>query len=95
MGRWRLYLTLHCHRHNDNCIKAGSGESHFSVSLIVRGKVIRLCSQTTTSEERGEPKRNRTEVLLLTSLTHNYRWAKSAPTSPAARNYHTICKAAD
>ena len=31
--------------------------------------------KTTTFAERGEPKRNRTEVLLLTSLTA-YRWAK-------------------
>ena len=31
--------------------------------------------QTTTSEEKGEPKRIRTEVPLLTSLTP-YRWAK-------------------
>ena len=30
-----LYLSLHCHRHNDSCIKAGSDESHFNVSLIV------------------------------------------------------------
>ena len=37
----------------------------------------RRCPQTTTFEERGEPKRNRTEVLLLTSLTP-YLWAKPA-----------------
>ena len=46
-----------------------SDESHFNVSLIVRDKVTRQCPQTTTFEERGEPKQNRTEVLLLTSLT--------------------------
>ena len=33
-----LYLTLHCHHQNDFCIKMGSNESHFSVSLIVRGE---------------------------------------------------------
>ena len=33
-----------------------SDESHFNVSLIVRDKVTRQCSQTTTSEEKGEPK---------------------------------------
>ena len=48
----------------------GSDESHFNVSLIVRDKDKRQCSQTTTFEERGEPKRNRTEVLLLTSLSN-------------------------
>ena len=62
---------------NDSCIKTGSDESHFNVSLIVRDKVTRQCPQTTTFEEKGEPKRSRTEVLPLTSLTP-YRWAKPA-----------------
>ena len=39
------------------CIKTGSDESHFNVSLIVRDKVTRQCPQTTTVEEKGEPKR--------------------------------------
>ena len=30
------------------CIKMGSDESHFNVSLIVREKVTRQCPQTTT-----------------------------------------------
>ena len=47
----------------------GSNESHFNVSVIVRDKVTRQCPQTTTFEEKGEPKRIRTEVSLLTSLT--------------------------
>ena len=29
-------LSLHCHHQNDSCIKMGSDESHFNVSLIVR-----------------------------------------------------------
>ena len=49
----------------------------FNVSLIVRDKVTRQCPQTTTFEEKGEPKRIRTEVPLLTSLTPN-RWVKPA-----------------
>ena len=53
----------------DFYFKVGSDESHFNVSLIVRDKVTRQCPQTTTFEEKGEPKRYRTEVLLLTSLT--------------------------
>ena len=48
-----------------------SDESHFNVSLIVRDKVTRQCPQTTACEEKGEPKRIRTEVLLLTSPTPN------------------------
>ena len=62
-----IYLSLHCHHQNDFRIKVGSDESHFNVSLIVRGKVRRQCPQTTTFEEKGEPKRIRTEVPLLTS----------------------------
>ena len=39
-GLWRwgkrevIYLSLHCHHQNNSCIKMGSDESHFSVSLI-------------------------------------------------------------
>ena len=54
----------------------GSDESHFNVSLIVGDKVTRQCPQTTTFEDRVEPKRNWTEGLLLTSLTP-YRLAKN------------------
>ena len=64
-----VYLSLHCHHQNDSCIKMGSDGSHFNVSLIVRDKVTRQCPQTTTFEEKGEPKRYRTEVLLLTRPT--------------------------
>ena len=64
-----IYLSLHCHHQNDFCIKMGSDESHFNVSLIVRDKVTRQCPQTTTFEDKGEPKQIRTEVPLLTSLT--------------------------
>ena len=44
-GVWRwgkrkiIYLSLHCYHQNDFCIKVGSDESHFNVSLIVRDKV--------------------------------------------------------
>ena len=76
-GLWRwgereiIYLSLHCHHQNDFCIKVGSDESHFNVSvIIVRDKVTRQCPQTTTFfEEKGEPKQYRTEVLPLASLT--------------------------
>ena len=43
-----IYLSLHCHHQNDSCIKVGSDESHFNVSLIVRDKVTRQCPQTTS-----------------------------------------------
>ena len=63
-----IQLSLHCHHQNDFCIKVGSDESHFNVSLIVRDKVTRQCPQTATFEEKGEPKRIRTEAPPLTSL---------------------------
>ena len=65
--RKTIYLSLHCHHQNDFCIKVGSDESHFNVSLSVRDKVTRQCPQTTTCEEKGEPKQIRTEVPLLTA----------------------------
>ena len=69
-GRERLlYLSLHCHHQNDSCIKMGSDDSHFNVSLIMRDKVTRLSTNHNLFEEKGEPKRIRTEVPLLTSLT--------------------------
>ena len=55
-----IYLSLHCHHQNGSCIKMGSDESHFNVSLIVRDKITRQCPQTTTFEEKGEPKQIRT-----------------------------------
>ena len=62
-GAWRwgeremIYLSLHCHHQNDSWIKMGSDE---------RDKATSQCPQTTVSEEKGEPKRIRTEVPLLT-----------------------------
>ena len=64
-----IYLSLHCHHQNDSCITIGSDESHFNVSLIVRDKVTRQCPQTTAFEEKGEPKRIRSEAPPLTSIT--------------------------
>ena len=83
-----IYLSLHCHHQKDFCIKMGSDESHFNVSLIVTDKVTRQCPQTTTFEEKGEPKRIRTEVLLLTSLTP-YRQAKPAHYTSNKRNINS------
>ena len=49
-----IYLSLHCRRQNDSCVKMGSNKSHFNVSLIVRNKVIRRCPQTSTFSKRKE-----------------------------------------
>ena len=73
-----IYLSLHCHHQNDSCIKMGSEESHFNVSVGSDGQSHWTVSTNhSLSEEKGEPKRYRTEVLPLTSLTP-YRWAKPA-----------------
>ena len=49
-GKREIYLSLHCHHQNDSCIKMGSDERHFIVSLIVRDKVTRQRPQTTTEQ---------------------------------------------
>ena len=61
-----IYLPLHCHHQSDSCIKTGSDKSHVNVSLVLRDSHKRM---PTTSKEKGEPKRIRTESPLLTSLT--------------------------
>ena len=51
-GVWRWWkreiisLSLRCHHQKDSCLKMGSDESHFNVSLIVRDKVTRQCMST-------------------------------------------------
>ena len=66
-----IYLSLRgCHHQNDFCIKMGSDESHFNVSVGSDGQSHRTVSTDhNIFEEKGEPKRYRTEVLPLTSLT--------------------------
>ena len=50
-----IYLSLHRHHQNDSCIKMGSDESHFNVSLV--GSQSHKCPQTTTFlNSQGEPK---------------------------------------
>ena len=55
---------------NDSCIKMGSDESYFNVSVGGDGQSHKTVSTNHNFfEEKGEPKRYRTEVLPLTSLT--------------------------
>ena len=59
-----------CHHQNDSCIKMGSDESHFNVSVGSDGQNHKTVSTNhNLFEQKGEPKRYRTEVLPLTSLT--------------------------
>ena len=69
-GVWRWGEREHCHHQNDFCIKMGSDESHFNVSVGSDGQSHKTVSANhNLVEEKGEPKRYRTEVLPLTSLT--------------------------
>ena len=65
-----IYLSLHCLHQNDSCIKMGSDESQFNVSVGSDGQSHRTVpTNHNLFEEKGEPKRYRTEFLPLTSLT--------------------------
>ena len=87
-GVWRwgkkeiVHVSLHCHHQNDSCFKMGNDESHFNVSVGSDGQSHNTVSTNhSLFEEKGEPKRYRTEVLPLTSLTP-YRQAKPAHCRP-------------
>ena len=68
-----LYLSLHCHHRNHSCIKMGSDESHFNAPVGSDGQSHKTMSPNhNLFEEEGQPKRYRTEVLPLSSLT-SYR----------------------
>ena len=65
-----IYLSLQGHHQNDSCIKMGSDESHFNVSVGSDGQSHRTVSTNhNLFKANGEPKRYRTEVLPLTNLT--------------------------
>ena len=68
-GERLLYLSLRCHHQNDSCIKVGSDESHFNVSVGNDGQSHKTVSTNHNFfEEKGEPRWYQTEVLPLTSL---------------------------
>ena len=62
---WRVYTYRYTVTTRMTCIKMGSDESHFNVSLIVRDKVTRQCPQTTAFEEKGVTLRKLLISLLL------------------------------
>ena len=75
-GVWRwgkreiIYLSLHCHHQNDFHIKMDSDESHFNVAVGSDGQSHKtVFTNHNLFEEKGEPKRYRTEVLPLTCLS--------------------------
>ena len=86
--RWRereiIYLSLHCHHQNDFCIKMGSDDSHFNVSVGSDGQSHRTVSiNHNLFEEKGEPKRNALP-LGHTGSTHTHRASRLASQGHAA-----------
>ena len=56
--RESIYLSLHSHHQNDSCIKMGSDENHFNVSVGSDGQSHKIVSTNhNLFEEKGEPKR--------------------------------------
>ena len=49
-----IYLSLHCHHQNDSCVKMGSDESHFNVSVGSDGQNHRTVPQTSNLLKRKE-----------------------------------------
>ena len=57
-----IYLSLHCHHQNDSCIKMGSDESHFNVSVGSDGqshKAVSTNHNLFLREKRAEAVSNR------------------------------------
>ena len=59
--RWEkreiIYPSLHCHHQNDSCIKMGSDESHFNVSVGSDGQSHKTVSKNLNLfKEKGELK---------------------------------------
>ena len=69
-GRGSLYTYRYTVTTRMTCIEMGSDESHFNVSVGSDGQSHKTVSgNRNLFEEKGEPKRYRTEVLPLTSPT--------------------------
>ena len=55
-----IYLSLHCHHQNDSCIKMGSDESHFNVSVGSDGQSHKTVS---TNHNLFELRQRRAEAV--------------------------------
>ena len=79
-GQQFLYNpTLHCRHQKYSALRWAAVRATFNVSLTVRGKVVRQCSQTTTSEETGQPKRKSCTSVLASSISR--QWPATRPGS--------------
>ena len=84
-GVWRLgkreiiYLSLHCHHQNDSCIKMGSDDSHFNVSVGSDGQSHKTVSTNhSLSKETGAPKRYHRVLHVQRPYPwqHTYIWRR-------------------
>ena len=65
-GREIIYLSLHCHHQNDFCIKMGSDESHFNVSVGSDGQSHKTVSTNHNHSRDPQPQTTTTaETLFL------------------------------
>ena len=70
-----LYLTLHCHRQNNFCMKMGSGESQLNAPLMVRDRVAvkTVSGRRNFGRERRDVAWNRTGVVSALTSRPPYR----------------------
>ena len=61
-----MYLSLHCHHQNDSCIKMGSDESHFNVSLGSDGQSHNPARETDRQAGRYTHQPTHTETVRRT-----------------------------
>ena len=75
-----IYLSLHCHHQNDLCIKVGSDESHFNVSVGSEGQ-----SHKTVSTERDGEKGGSGYEGCLGERLYTYRYTVTTRMTYALR----------
>ena len=67
-----IYLSLHCHHQNDSCIKMGSDESHFNVSVGSDGQSHR--TGMFDNPVREEIKKKKKKNFFLLSIFWNVKF---------------------
>ena len=71
-GDYIPIATLHCHHQNDSCIKMGSDESHFNVSVGSDGQSHKTMSTNhNLFEEKGGGGKRETIYLTLHCVHRN------------------------
>ena len=77
-----IYLSLHCHHQNDFCIKMGSDESHFNVSVGSDGQSHKTVSTNHNPRRVNRPALNSSVVSTdFAEITLAHLTAAVAPTA--------------